>query len=48
MDMVSILKVADGSSAVSACTVALTPIFASAPLTMPHGNHRNCPRTSAM
>ena len=39
--IVLIWNVAPGSSADSACTVALIPILASAPLKTPHGNHRN-------
>lgn len=38
---VLIWNTAPGSSLVSAWTVALMPIAASAPLTIPQGNHRN-------
>lgn len=37
---VLIWKVAPGRSAISACTVALIPMLASAPRMMPHGNQR--------
>ena len=37
-----IWNVAPGNSEVSACTVALIPILARAPLIIPQGNHRNC------
>ena len=38
---------APGNSVLSACTVALMPIAASAPRTTPQGNHRNCGFTLA-
>lgn len=40
--IVLIWKTAPGSSLVSACTVALMPMAASAPRTTPQGNQRNC------
>jgi hypothetical protein len=44
--VVSILNIAEGSSVVSACTLACTPMFANAPRNIPQGNHRNCTQPS--
>lgn len=46
VDIVLIWNTAPGSSFVSAWTVALMPMAARAPRTMPHGNQRNCPASS--